>query len=405
MNHSGDAAEQIVRMSLDGVEVAAKITGTAAKEVALMLLAALKSPEKSAVGGLKLKGRERLNTMLKSGKALEIFSVKERDLRTFTREAKRYGIVYCVLRNSKNTPDGLCDIMVKADDAPKINRLVERFRFAAVDVTGIESEIARDMAAGRSAEISAESLVEPARTDAVPERQEVPEAPEINDVDQLLDELLGTGEGKAVPEAEKTDADKSGADMTKTDMTGTDKTEAGQSTPDTSEISDMPDMSNASGTPGPAKTAPEKAKPAPKRAGRGAKRDAQAKEPAPATDARTAPDPLAENGGRNSPAHSPAHSPTADHPFRLPPPKTNPSEPSSDSRKNSEKPFSSEPKPFSSKPSVRQELREITATQKAKVADAPKREEPIPEKPKFPPPTIAHKQPTHGGKSKKSKGR
>ena len=39
MNHSGDAAEQIVRMSLEGVEVAARITGTAAKEVALLLLA------------------------------------------------------------------------------------------------------------------------------------------------------------------------------------------------------------------------------------------------------------------------------------------------------------------------------------------------------------------------------
>ncbi len=31
MNNSGDAAEQIVRMSLEGVEIAAKITGTAAK--------------------------------------------------------------------------------------------------------------------------------------------------------------------------------------------------------------------------------------------------------------------------------------------------------------------------------------------------------------------------------------
>jgi hypothetical protein len=42
MNHSGDAAEQIVRMSLEGVEVAAKITGTAAKELAVFLVAALK---------------------------------------------------------------------------------------------------------------------------------------------------------------------------------------------------------------------------------------------------------------------------------------------------------------------------------------------------------------------------
>ncbi|MDR2446736.1 MAG: relaxase/mobilization nuclease domain-containing protein, partial [Treponema sp.] len=136
------AAEQIVRMSLEGVEVAAKITGTTAKEIALLLMAALKN---DSGGKLKTKGRARLESMLKSGKALEIFSVRERDLQTFVREVKRYGIVYCVLRNSKHAPDGLCDIMVKADDAPKINRLVERFKFAAVDKAKIESEIIRDM--------------------------------------------------------------------------------------------------------------------------------------------------------------------------------------------------------------------------------------------------------------------
>ena len=37
MNHSGDAAEQIVRLSLEGVEVAARMTGNAAKEIALYL--------------------------------------------------------------------------------------------------------------------------------------------------------------------------------------------------------------------------------------------------------------------------------------------------------------------------------------------------------------------------------
>ena len=39
MNTSGDAAEQVVRLSLEGMEVAAKITGSAAKEVAALLYA------------------------------------------------------------------------------------------------------------------------------------------------------------------------------------------------------------------------------------------------------------------------------------------------------------------------------------------------------------------------------
>jgi hypothetical protein len=223
MNHSGDAAEQIVRMSLEGVEVAARITGTAAKEIALMLLAALKSPERGSGDGIKPRGRERLNSMLKSGKALEIFSVKESDLRTFVREAKRYGIVYCVLRNSRFNasktgglaPDGLCDIMVKADDAPKINRLVERFKFATVDKAKIESEILRDMDA---------KITEPPDGPADAE----PDEPERNDIDSLLDELFGTIESQPAPESEKTEPEEPGPGAGK----ASDQTKDGRPEPD-----------------------------------------------------------------------------------------------------------------------------------------------------------------------------
>jgi len=179
MNHSGDAAEQIVRMSLEGVEVAAKITGSAAKEVALLLMAALKSNN----GNLKLKGKARLTSMLKSGKPLEIFSVKESDLKQFVTGAKEYGIVYCVLRNPKNSPDGLCDVMVKADDAPKISRLVERFHFATVDKAKIEHELVAERAAREGAAPEA-----PASGQA---------APDVGDTEKLLDELLGEPEGRA----------------------------------------------------------------------------------------------------------------------------------------------------------------------------------------------------------------
>ena len=175
MNHSGDAAEQIVRLSLEGVEVAARITGSAAKAIALFLVAALKSDNKK----LKLKGKARMTSMLKSGKALEIFSVKDRDLQKFMQGAKQYGVVYCVLRNRSAAPDGLCDIMVKADDAPKISRLVERFQFATVDKAKIECEIIK------SKDEKAQGME--------------PEAPDKNDTKKLLDDLMGT-EGKAAPE-------------------------------------------------------------------------------------------------------------------------------------------------------------------------------------------------------------
>ena len=42
MNYSGDAAEQVVRMSLNGVEVAAKLSGKAAERLAVLFYVILK---------------------------------------------------------------------------------------------------------------------------------------------------------------------------------------------------------------------------------------------------------------------------------------------------------------------------------------------------------------------------
>lgn len=64
--------------------------------------------------------------MLKSGRELTVFSVPEQRLKEFAQEAKRYGVTYCALRDSK-VQDGVVDLLVRAEDAPKINRIVERY--------------------------------------------------------------------------------------------------------------------------------------------------------------------------------------------------------------------------------------------------------------------------------------
>ena len=76
MSYSGDAAEQVVRMSLEGAEVAAKITGAGAKQVAVLLYAILREQKKT-------KGKTRLTNMLRSGKELKVFAVKDTDLKQF----------------------------------------------------------------------------------------------------------------------------------------------------------------------------------------------------------------------------------------------------------------------------------------------------------------------------------
>ena len=140
MNTGGEAAEQIVRMSLEGFEVAAKITGAGAKNIAILLYSILKEEKKT-------KGKARLTSMLRSGKELKVFTVKNADLRKFTQEAKKYGVLYCVLADRKNKdPSAEVDVIARAEDASKISRIVERFDLASVDTASIvtEAEKSRD---------------------------------------------------------------------------------------------------------------------------------------------------------------------------------------------------------------------------------------------------------------------
>ena len=135
MNTGGEAADQVIRMSLNGAEVALKVTGVAAKEVATMLYAILKDNKRS-------KGRTRLENLIKTGRPLTIFTVKADDYEQFKKEAKRYGILYCAVRNTKINEDGMVDIMVKQEDASRIDRIVERFKFADVSHSAqIKSDI------------------------------------------------------------------------------------------------------------------------------------------------------------------------------------------------------------------------------------------------------------------------
>lgn len=171
MNNSGEAADQVVRMYLNGIEVAAKLTGEASKQVAVLLYAVLK-------GEKQTKGKARLTSMLRSGKELKVFAVQDADLEKFCKAAKKYGVLYCVLKN-KNAKDGVTDIMVRAEDASKINRIYERFKLATVDRASLKTEIVR------AKEARKEEQSNP--TEPTNESAEVIKTPE----DVLLDRLLG----------------------------------------------------------------------------------------------------------------------------------------------------------------------------------------------------------------------
>ena len=70
MTNSGDAAEQVVRLSLEGTEVALRLSGSAAKNIAAAIYTVYRNRDKN-----KIKGRQRLTAMIKSGTIVIIQSM------------------------------------------------------------------------------------------------------------------------------------------------------------------------------------------------------------------------------------------------------------------------------------------------------------------------------------------
>lgn len=119
MDTSGQAAEQVVRLSLEGIAYTLKLTGKGTERLTAALLALAGSQE-------KLKGRATLHAMLKSKKELKVFTIPSDRLHEFVKETKRFGVLYCVLKEKNPGPEAMCDLLVKAEDAAKINRIIER---------------------------------------------------------------------------------------------------------------------------------------------------------------------------------------------------------------------------------------------------------------------------------------
>ena len=131
--YSSDAAEQVVRMTLDGTEVAIKVAGTGAKKLLAIILAILTETKKS-------KGKVWLSTMLKAGKELKVLAVKDSEVAKFQKEAATYGITYTILKD-RSVEDGITDVLVKAEDIPRINRLFARFQLTNIDLQDIHAGI------------------------------------------------------------------------------------------------------------------------------------------------------------------------------------------------------------------------------------------------------------------------
>lgn len=146
--NSSEAAETLMKITLEGTELMLRMSGSAAAYLAPVIVAKLQDKKESP-------GKTKLINLLKSEKPLKIFTIKSEDVKEFRRQAKRYGINYAELKQQKSDTDNAVDIIVKAEDAARVNRIVERFNLAKYDETQIRAEINKDNQAKESDNIEA----------------------------------------------------------------------------------------------------------------------------------------------------------------------------------------------------------------------------------------------------------
>ena len=88
--NTGETSDQIVRMTLQGIEVAANVALKAGGEMTRSLAATLYA---ILTDKKKVKGKARLDSLLKSGKELKVFAIRHEDLKKFCEEAKKFNIL------------------------------------------------------------------------------------------------------------------------------------------------------------------------------------------------------------------------------------------------------------------------------------------------------------------------
>lgn len=203
MNTNGEAAEQVTRIILEGTEVLLRLSGKGAARAAVLLYTTLRQQEKT-------KGAARLSNMLRSGKPLRVYTFESKDLPKFKEVAKQYGVLYSILKEKDKT-GGVFDVMVRADDEHKLNRIIERFNLTRLDTTTLKVELEKEKKDREAAsQEKGEDKETEARSGETREPVSETEPSEKSSGDRVADELLGASEQKDMkvqgnPEAARTD--------------------------------------------------------------------------------------------------------------------------------------------------------------------------------------------------------
>ena len=122
MSESSDAAEQVVRMMLSGGEVAIRLSGSALKNGAALLLALSRNQK-------KVYGKVSLRKMLNETRDIRTFPMQPEEYRQFAAHAKRLKILFSAIQD-KDNPQAMVDVLIPATEIERANMVFEKMQYA-----------------------------------------------------------------------------------------------------------------------------------------------------------------------------------------------------------------------------------------------------------------------------------
>ena len=120
---SGDAADEVVRIMLNGTEVAVRLAGSGVKNLAAMLIAWSKKEKKPY-------GKTNMMRLLKSGEELQVISLDREQYKQFKDLAKKK-LLYAPFLNTKEE-DGKVEVVISSKSIPLVNYILKKIGYGDV---------------------------------------------------------------------------------------------------------------------------------------------------------------------------------------------------------------------------------------------------------------------------------
>ncbi len=122
MDVSGDVADLMVKESIQLTVASIKLLAAGSKNLAAFLWALSKDNK-------KLVGKTHMARLLREGKELKVFRIKESDLAEFRAFAKK-NVLFAAVKDSR-AEDGMVDLVTNVDFVSQVNLFMERRGYGA----------------------------------------------------------------------------------------------------------------------------------------------------------------------------------------------------------------------------------------------------------------------------------